>query len=134
MKALTGFYRRGAEDADRRVAAALGPVATDAADRYLQTSRGVRAIDLATRHLRDGWLASETGRALSTAYGALAGAPTAVRHRTIASVLLIAVLSHLGLMLMQGPRPGWFWVVIPAMVAMFAALLLAGSKVEPEAD
>ena len=62
MNALVRFYQRGTEDADRRVAAALAPVRTEAADRYLSASRFVMAIDGATRRLRDWWLAS-TGRA-----------------------------------------------------------------------
>jgi hypothetical protein len=128
MNALARFYRRGTADADRRVAAALAPVRTDAIDRYLSNSRFVMAMDGATRRLRDWWLASATGRAASLRRDALLRAPLAVRYRTVAVVVLTAAIAHVSLMLIQGPRPGWFWIVIPAMAAAFALLVLAGSR------
>lgn len=134
MNSLARFYQRGVEDADRRVAAALAPVRTDAADRYVQASRTVMALDHATRRLRDWWLASESRRVLSLVYGSVAGAPFVARCRALAMALLIAVIAHVALTLMQGPRPGWFWLVIPAMVATFAALLLAASQPSRSAD
>lgn len=134
MNALVKFYQRGAEDADRRVAAALAPVRTDAADRYLSTSRFVMAIDGATTRLRDWWRTSATGRALSIGRDAFRRAPLTVRYRTVAVVVLTAVISHVSLMVMHGPRPGWFWIVIPVMAAAFALLLLAGSQSARSAD
>lgn len=128
MNAWVRFYRRGAADADRRVAAALAPVRTAAADRYVRSSRFVTTIDVATMRLRDWWLASATGRALSVGRDGLLRAPLAVRYRTLAVVVLTAVISHVSLMVMHGPRPGWFWTVIPAMAAALGLLLLAGSQ------
>jgi hypothetical protein len=134
MSDLARFYKVGVEDADRRVAAALAPVATGAADRYLKTSRVVMAIDRATLRLRDWWHASSAGQALAIAHHGFLQQPSVVRHQAVAQVLLIAVVTHLALMLIQGPRPGWFWIVIPAMAAAFAALLLAGSQSAKSAE
>ena len=52
----------------------------------------------------------------------------------VAFVLLTAVIAHVALILIQGPRPGWFWIVIPAMAAAFALLVLAGSQSVRSAD
>jgi len=134
MNALSRFYKLGAEDADRRVAAALAPVRTDAVDRYLKTSRLVTAIDRATIRLREGWRASESGRAVSITRDGFNGWPAAVQYQSVAVVLLIAVATHIALMLLQGPRPGWFWLVIPGMTAAFAGLVIAGSQSSKSAE
>jgi hypothetical protein len=134
MNGLSRFYKLGVEDADRRVAAALAPVRTEAADRHLMSSRVVMAIDRATRRFQDWWLASESGRRLSNLRDGFTTAPFVERCRIVAFVLLIAVVAHVALMLMQGPRAGWFWMIIPAMVAAFAALLLAGSQTAQSSD
>lgn len=128
MNAFKRFYSLGAEDADRRVAAALTSAPLDPADRYLKASAFARAIDLSTRRLRDWWSASEAGRMLSAAHETFLRETEAVRYQAIAWVLLSAVVVHLILTFVQGPRPGWFWMVVPAMATLFAVLLFAGSR------
>jgi hypothetical protein len=128
MNALARFIKYGVEDADRRLAAALAPVRDDTADRYLETSRFVMALERATGRLRDWWLASAAARIKTAAHDSVTCLSPATRYQLLACVLLIAVLSHVSLMLLQGPRPGWYWSVIPAMTAAFALLLLAGAE------
>lgn len=128
MSAWRRFYRLGVEDADRRVAAALAPPPIDAVDRYLQASRSVLTLDRATVRLRDWWHASAAARGFAIARDGVRRQGLTVRYQNIAFILLSAVVTHVMLMWRQGPRPGWFWTVIPVMVAAFAALLLAGSR------
>jgi len=128
MNALARFIKFGVEDADRRLAAALAPVRDDAADRYLKASRFVTALDRATGLLRAWWLASAAARVQAAAHDSITSLSFSMRYQLLAYVLLIAVLSHVSLMLLQGPRPGWYWMVIPAMTAALAVLLLAGAE------
>ena len=44
--------------------------------------------------------------------------------RLIATVLLVAVGTHLGLLWLQGPS-GWWWWAIPGMAGVFAVTILA---------
>ena len=134
MKDVTRFFTLGMQDADRRVAAALEPRPYHAADRYLETSRLVRGIDRGTRLLSDWWSGSEAGRIARSATGAFFSEPRSVRDRAVGAVLITAVTVHVVLTLVNGPRPGWFWTLIPAMVAMFAVLLLAGSRSSSATD
>ncbi len=60
--------------------------------------------------------------------------PQLVRYRAVGAVLITAVVVHVLLTLLNGPRPGWFWALIPAMVAAFALLLLAGSRSSHSSD
>ena len=134
MNGLIRFFSLGMQDADRRVAAALEPQPYDAADRYLRESRLVRAIDRTTRLLSESWSASEAGRISRSAIDAFTREPRLVRYQTAGTVLITAVTVHVVLTLVNGPRPGWFWTLIPAMVAVFAALLLAGSRASSVTD
>lgn len=133
MSTIARFLSLGMEDADRRVAAALAAPSLEPADRYLQTSRFVMAIDRATRTLQRWWLASAASQAWLAAPHVF-GEPSAVRYQGIALVLLTASIAHVMLTLLNGPRPGWFWLVIPAMLVMFATLLLAGSRSSHSTD
>ena len=133
MSSITRFFSLGAEDADRRVAAALEARPTEPADRYLKSSAVVIAIDGVTRRLHELWRGSQTARALAGVQ-AFTRSPFAVRYQAIATMLLTAVVVHVALTVFQGPRLGWFWVLIPAMTAVFAALLLAGSRSSKHPD
>lgn len=124
MNAIVRFLSLGAQDADRRVARALRPSSLEAGDRYLKTSALVSTLDRATQRLRDWWMASEAHQLLSSVQAEVSPAS----HGSIAVTLLIAVSAHVALTLLQGPRPGWFWMVIPGMAALFAVLVLAGSR------
>ena len=128
MNAFKMFFSLGAADADRRVAAALTSAPLEPADRYLKASEFVMAIDLATKRLCDWWFASQACRMLSAARETLLRETPAVRSKAIACVLLSAVAVHVTLTLAQGLRPGWFWIVVPALTTLFAVLLLAGSR------
>lgn len=128
MKGLIRLFALGMQDADRRIAAALEPRPLEAADRYLKDSLAVRAIDRVTRRLGEWWSTSETGRTWSSAVEGFALAPGPVRYQAVGGVLITAVAVHVVLTLVNGPRPGWFWMLIPAMVAVLAVLLLAGAR------
>jgi len=128
MNALKRFYLFGAEAADRRVAEVLAPPALAATDRYLMESAVVTAVDRITLRLQSWWLASEANRLSSLVRARALREPLAVRRQAVALVILIAVVVHVSLTLMQGAHTGWFWLILPAMAALFASLLLAGSR------
>jgi hypothetical protein len=134
MNSLKRFYLSGAELADRRVAAVLARPSLDAADQYLKSSVVVTALDRMTIHLQDWWLASEAKQLASTIGGRLEREPAALRRQRLASILLIAVSVYLGLTLLQGAHSGWFWMIIPALAAVFAAVLLAASRAVTTTD
>jgi hypothetical protein len=131
MNAIARFLSLGMQDADRRLAAALAPPPLDAADRYVKDSAAVRAIDRVTRLLPAWWESSTAGRTLAGARDVFLRSPRSARYREIGSIVLTAAIVHVVLTIAQGPRPGWFWTVIPGMAVVFAMLLLAASR-EPE--
>lgn len=128
MNALKRFYRFGAEAADRRVADVLQRPELGATDRYLKESAFVAAIDRITLRLQSWWLASEANRLLSLIRVRVSREPVAVRRQSVALMILIAVTVHVTLTLLQGAHAGWLWMILPAMAALFASLLLAGSR------
>ena len=127
MNALERFYVVGAESADRRVAAALAPPPLDAVDRYLKASAFVMAIDRLTIRLRECWRSSEAKQLSAMIVDRADREPLAVRRQGIAMLILIAVTVHVSLALLQGAHTGWFWMILPAMAAVFAIALLAVS-------
>jgi len=133
VSAIAKFLSLGMADADRRVGAALAPAPLEPADRYLRTSSFVMAIDRMTRRLHDWWLASEAGQAVLMVQRVFRE-PSAVWLQGFGLVLLIAAVVNIALTLLNGPRPGWSWLIIPAMVAAFAVLLLAGSRSPDSTD
>jgi len=128
MNALRRFWSAGARDADDRVAAALAPRPFEPADRYLRGSAIVAALDRATVVLERWWRASRTGQSTAVFAATLRGTPPRERWHGIAIVLLVAVTVHVTLMMIQGPRPGWFWLIVPAMAASFGLFLIAGAR------
>ena len=128
MKPLRRFVSDGARDADARLAAALSPLPLDRADRYLKASRIVIAIDRLTVMLEHSWLGSMTGQSLSELARSFAAESRRDQWSAIASVVLTAVVVHIVLTMANGPRPGWFWMVIPALAALFAALVLVAAR------
>jgi hypothetical protein len=125
---LARFVRRGAIDANARLTAALAPRKFSATDRYLWTSVVVDRFDRVTHRLRDWWLASESGGAVLTVAEAWQREHWVLRYQTIAIVLLAATAAHVVLTLIQGARPGWFWLVVPGMVVLLAVPLLIASR------
>lgn len=128
MNALTRFYQRGAADADRRIAKTLLPPATAETDRYLMSSMLVRGFDRFTRVLQSSTASSQAGSAISTAREAWRRSAWPERYQTIALVLIVATGVHVAAMLMGGQPFGWYRILVPALVTVFAALLLMASR------
>lgn len=128
MNALIKFYQRGADDADRRIARALSPRPLEAADRYLMSSLLVRSFDRLTRVFQSTAARSQAGSAVSAAHGAWQQAAWAERYRTIGLVLIVSMAVHVAAMLMDAQPPGWYRLIVPALVTLFAALLLVASR------
>lgn len=128
MNALKRFIVLGAQDADRRVAALLARPSLDAADRYVQRSGIVTAIDRAMLRASAWWSSSETRRWMIDTRESFAYAPVAERYRAIGVMLLTAAIVHVVFTVAQGPRPGLFWMIIPGMAAAFALLVLIASR------
>lgn len=128
MSAFTRFISFGLRDADRRLAAMLAPPPVEPTERYLRESAVISAIDRVTVRLHAGWAASRPERILSDLAGPLAGRRRAERYQSIAAVVLTATAVHVALTLIQGPRPGWFWMVVPSIAAVFALLLAVASR------
>jgi hypothetical protein len=128
MSAFARFISNGLAEADRRVATALSTPELADADRYLFDSVIVRTIDSITMRVQ-GWWAASAARGYTLNFGeAFGGSSWADRYQSIAAILMTAVTVHVVLTLMQGPRPGWFWIVIPSMAAVFAAFALVAAR------
>lgn len=125
---LSRLWTSGAADADDRVARMLAPHPFDEADRYLQSSALVRFLDRITRQLETWWQGSATRQRASTIAEVWSREEWAERYRVIGGVLVTAAVAHITLTMLQGPRPGWFWLLIPGMVVAFALLLLVASR------
>jgi hypothetical protein len=130
MNALSRLWKSGAADADERFARMLAPRSTDAADRYLQSSVVVRFLDRLTVRLASWWHASATAQTASTIGELWSREEWAEQYRVLGGVLLIAAITHITLTMIDGPRPGWFWTLLPGLVIAFALLLLAASRTD----
>ena len=127
MNALMRFFTLGAADADARVARALAPRPLDKADRYLHSSVVGRHLDRGTLLLESWWRTSVCGRTATDLVDEWRREGWASRYRALGILLLVATATHILLTWLQGPHPGWFWLLIPATVAVFGALLLAAA-------
>ena len=128
MNQFMRFLSAGMTDADRRVADALASPPLRDTDRYLRGSALVRLADRITTTLHDAWMASTARQVVDMIAGAVTERDSIERYQSIGSVLLTAVGVHLALTIAQGPRQGWFWMVVPGIVAAFAAVLLTASR------
>jgi hypothetical protein len=128
MNALARFITFGARDADRRIAALFAARPVAVADRYLVSSVVVRSCDRFTRVLWSSMSNSTTGGAVVAAHQAWGRAGWRERYRTIGLVLIVAVGVHVAATVMQGPRPGWFWLIIPTLTFAFAFLLVMAAR------
>ena len=128
MNGITRFFRLGAQDADARLASRLAPRSFEAVDRYLASSAVVRLVDRITYRLQEWWFTSQTGGAATAMRDAWSAESWKARYQAIGAVLLSASLLHVTLTVIQGPRPGWFWLVIPGMAMAFSVLLLVASR------
>ena len=126
--AFARLIRHGARNADRRVAAWLAPVSGEATDKYLASSALVRGIDRASRTLSMWWMNSNAARLLSSTNDAWLTMGSVDRTRFVGVVILVAVAVHLAATIAQGPRAGWFWLILPAMAAAIGGLFVAGVR------
>jgi hypothetical protein len=125
--ALTRVVREGAREADRRVARWLSPAPSTETDRYLASSWVVRRVDAACRTLWSWWLHSRSASLLSAGATAWSTAERAVRVRAAGLTLVIAVIAHVAMMMAQGPRDGWVWLVLPATAGAIGVMLLVAA-------
>src|SRR5688500_4607049 len=128
MSSVARLWQSGARDADQRVARMLAPRSLREAERYLQSSAVVRFLDRMTVQLESWWQASATGQTVAAIGELWSGEEWTGRYRVIGGVLLTAAATHITMTIIQGPRPGWYWTLIPGMVIVYAVLLLAGSR------
>ena len=128
MNALIRFWQRGAQDADRRLAAVFSPQHTGAADRYLKSSSLIRGFDRFARVLQVSAASSRTARVALAARAAWDNTDWRERHRTIAFALMVAVGVHFLATALQAQPPDWFRSIVPMMTVTFAVLLLIGSR------
>ena len=115
-------------DADARLQKALEPRPSTSADEYLASSVSIRAIDRLLHRWSAWWPDSITYRTVIARSGVTRNAPWRQRYEFVGGTLLIAVLAHVALTLAQGPRPGWYWIVVPSMAMGFGVLLLAAAR------
>lgn len=127
MTGLARFWQRGAEDADRRVAAILAPPPLGNADRYLMSSALVRAADDVFTRVHASMLHSQSARAATALRQLWLRADWSEKYRAIGLAFIIAVGVHIGATLSTGQRPVWFRLIVPALVAAFAGVVLIAS-------
>jgi hypothetical protein len=128
VRALKRFFAIGFADADAKVGRLLAPRSFSAADRYLSTSAVVRRFDAAARGLRDWWRASATAGTMLALADEWQRQDRAVQYQAVAVALLSAAGVHVLLTVINGPRPGWFWLIVPALASTLAVMILAGSR------
>ena len=131
MNALRRFIALGMDDADRRVSAWRAAPSFDGADAYLKNSAIIRTIDRATVRLSEWWRSSASRKVMAGLIDPLIHGSRASRHREISAIVLIATIVHVALTLESGARPGWFWIVVPALAVLFAVLSFAAAR-EPQ--
>lgn len=133
MNAFMRFVTLGMRDADARVAAFLSPGRWNEADAYLRSSVLIGIADRFTERLQQYWSSSESARLLNEVSDEFGRQDWRGRYHALAVVLLTAVGVNVLLTMVQGPRPGWFWAVMPLLVGAFALVLLAASVSKPRA-
>ena len=130
-RAISLFFRSGLRNADERLARTLAPRASRDVDRYLASSLTIRTIDRLLRRWPEVWSRSVAYTALLAPLGATGQAGWKHRYDSIGRMLMVGSITHVALTLAQGPRPGWYWTMIPSMAIGFALLLLAASHSTP---
>lgn len=125
---LVRFWRLGARDADARVAEILTNAHPEKTDAYIAQSAIVRFVDRCYRRLEATWRDSAVAGTVAAVNAEWSRASAPHHQRTIGFTLVMAVGTHVGFTLLQGARPGWFWLVIPGMALAFGLVLLAASR------
>jgi hypothetical protein len=128
MSALRRFVSLGLADADAKVAGVLAPTSSQSADDYLASSVVCRSFDAATMRVRDWWLASTSAVVWRSALDEWRSQQPPTRYVAIATTMLTAAAVHVFLTLINGARPGWFSLIIPAMVLALGSVILLGSR------
>jgi hypothetical protein len=125
--AIARWLTSGMRDADARLARALAPRPSTTTDRYLASSVTIRTIDRLLQRWSEWWPGSLSYRTVIARSAVTGGATWRQRYEFLGWTLLIATVTHVALTMAQGPRPGWYWLVIPLMAIGFGALLLAAA-------
>ena len=125
------LFKSGLRNADERVGKLLAPRPSIAADRYLASSVTIRAVDRLLQRWPALWSNSVARITLVAPLGWSRESAWRVRYASIGWTLIIAAVTHVILSLSHGPRPGWFWAVLPAMAAGFGVLLVTASRSLP---
>jgi hypothetical protein len=128
MNSIVRFWRLGAADADARVARRLAPRPFDAADRYLRSSAVVQWFDGVTIGFQRLWQSSHARQAASAIARVWSRKSRPMRHRSTGAAMLAAALTHIVLTVMQGARPGAYWLVIPAIATTLGVVFLLASR------
>jgi hypothetical protein len=128
MRALRRFVVMGLADADARIGELLAARPHAATDEYLARSAVVRTFDAVAGRLRAWWLTSITAGAQRAFVGEWCRLDWARRYESIAVLLLSAVIAHVLLTTVNGPRPGWFWLILPGLAATVAIVILSGLR------
>ena len=128
MRALKRFLVLGLADADTRIGELLAARPYAATDEYLARSAVVRTFDAVAGRLRAWWLASMTAGAQRALVDEWCRLDWARRYESLAALLLSAVIAHVLLTTVNGPRPGWFWLILPGLAATVAIVILSGLR------
>jgi hypothetical protein len=128
MRALRRFLAVGFADADARVRELLAARSYAATDVYLGRSAVVRTFDTVARRLHGWWLASMTAGAQRALVDEWCRLDRARRYESIAVLLLSAAVIHVSLATINGPRPGWFRLILPGLAATLAIVILSGLR------
>lgn len=128
MTPLIRLLRLGLLDADARIARALSARPSGDADRYLASSATVRSVDRLAHGFLALWQLSATQSMLAETLGWAPDRHWRERYESLGWILVVGVATHVTLTMARGPRPGWFWLLIPMMAMSFGVLLLAASR------
>lgn len=134
---LAQFLRLNFGDAERRLARLTAPDVDDQAALWtmLNDSTPGRALTALATASERAAPESRGAQAWRKAAAAWLDLPPVLRMRSIGAVALTASLVHVGLTLAVQPV-GWWWLIVPAMVAAFggAALILSWSATPPAGE
>jgi hypothetical protein len=132
---MTGFFRSGLNDTDRRLGRITAPMPVDRPE-VIAIVRGSRVVDAAAgafawaARVSAASLLAQSARAARDAWTTIAWP---ARRRMAGVVLLVGAVVHIGLTMLNGPPPLWLWLLFPALFAALGALLIAASAGSPQA-
>jgi hypothetical protein len=132
---LAQFVRLGFRDAEARLLRRLPPPVID--DPRVVATVSSSVVVRALSWVLDRSIAAIESSAAAGRYRSLAAswlaAHWAVRRRGVGLLLLVAVSVHVLLVWTQTDQIGWFWLIVPGMVAIVGLVLLS-TGVSPRAE